>query len=59
VAMDWSPDEGSIAVLAVDQADTSTLRVVDLTAGVWTTVGTPAVETSVIDDIPTVLSWGR
>ena len=59
VAMDWSPDEGSIAVLAVDQADTSTLRVVDLAAGVWTTVGTPAVETSVIDDIPTVLSWGR
>ena len=59
LAMDWSPDGGSIAVLAAGADNVTTLRVVDTTTGQWTAVGTPAVETRVVDEIPTVLSWGR
>ena len=58
VAMDWSPESDAIAVLSVVESDTK-LLVLDLATGDWTTVGTPIIDTRVIDDIPTVLSWGR
>ena len=59
VAMDWSPDEKSIAALVVDEADSATLQVLDREAGTWKTVATPTIDVDVIDDIPVGLSWGR
>lgn len=59
VAMDWSPDEDSIAFLVVDETASTTLQVLDLKTGRWDTVGSPVIDVEVIDDIPTILSWGR
>ncbi len=59
VAIDWSPDGGSLAALVVDEADSTTLQVLDLEAGSWRTVAAPVVDVDAVDDIPMVLSWGR
>ena len=59
VAMDWSPDEDSIAFLVVDETASTTLQVLDLKTERWVTVGSPVIDVEVIDDIPTILSWGR
>ena len=59
VAMDWSPDEDSIAFLVVDETDSTTLQVLDLETERWDTVGSPVIDVEGIDDIPTILSWGR
>jgi len=59
IAMDWSPEEDSIAALVVDEDDSTTLQVLDLVSGTWKTVATPIVDVDVVDSIPTVLSWGR
>ena len=59
VAIDWSPDGGSLAALVVDEEDSTTLQVLDLEAGSWRTVSAPVVDVDAVDDIPMVLSWGR
>ena len=59
VALDWSADGDSIAVLVVDETDSTTLQVLDLESGRWKAVGSPVVDVEGIADIPTILSWGR
>ena len=59
VAIDWSPDGGSLTALVVDEAGSTTLQVLYLKAGSWRTIAEPDVDVDAVDDIPMVLSWGR
>jgi hypothetical protein len=59
VAMDWGPDEGSMAVILVGESGSTSLQVLDLATGTWNVVATPEIDVDVIDVIPTVLSWSR
>ena len=59
MALDWAPGEDSLAALIVDETGVATLRVVDLTTGVWRTLATPVLDVERIDLIPKVLSWTR
>jgi len=59
VAMDWGPDEGSMAAILVDESGSTSLQVLDLATGTWNVVATPEIDVDVIDVIPTVLSWSR
>ena len=59
VAMDWGPNEGSMAAILVGESGSTTLRVLDLATGTWKVVATPEIDVDVIDLIPTVLSWSR
>ena len=59
VAMDWGPDEGSMAVILVGESGSTSLQVLDLATRAWNVVATPEIDVDVIDVIPTVLSWPR
>ncbi len=59
MALEWAPDEDSLAVLVVDKAGVATIRALDITTDRWETLATPAIDVERIDLIPKVLSWAR